>query len=345
MSSGPIQSTQTNGDGKLSPFLSSPRQIDEQQLLPRLKQRSDPMPTRRSGSAIPTPDAPISPETHLVHLLPSTATAIAAPARRPRSPSSIIDDHELPIVRPRAASITDSSSITYLQWQQFAAPSNPSNARPGNPSRPNPMPDPTPTQIDPAVPPTFSTHHAVLSAIEGITAPSVGRTTHLHPANDHLLRSILTAIMDHTTGHSLGIPKSINTSSPESMIQPFTSITARISRKNPDDGQPATAHRPTASNARTHYHASNSSPMLAARSTSSVRNRPCQRAATTHLGQMPSSNDAHQSRQHLNTGQAPCDPTTRPCQRHTQHASSSPCAIIKIINSMETCQPNLGRDG
>ncbi|KAL5994291.1 hypothetical protein ACLOJK_035163, partial [Asimina triloba] len=79
------------------------RQIDEQQLLPRLKQRSDPMPTRRSGSAIPTPDAPISPETHLVHLLPSTATAIAAPTRRPRSPSSIIDDHELPIVLPAAA--------------------------------------------------------------------------------------------------------------------------------------------------------------------------------------------------------------------------------------------------
>ncbi|KAL5985277.1 hypothetical protein ACLOJK_027258, partial [Asimina triloba] len=75
--------------------------------------------------------------------------------------------------------------------------------------------------------PTFSAHHAVHSAIEGITAPSVGRTTHLHPANDHLLRSILTVIMDHTTGHNLSIPKS---------------ITARISRKNPDDGQPATAH-------------------------------------------------------------------------------------------------------
>ncbi|KAL6012100.1 hypothetical protein ACLOJK_002576 [Asimina triloba] len=264
----------------------------------------------------------------------------------PASSSSMASTSATEADRRAAAPSTPQAAIgSHANTKQFAAPSDPSNARPGNPSRPNPMPDPTPAQIDPAVPPTFSTHHAVLSAIEGITASSVGGTTHLHPANDHLLRSILTAIMDHTTGHSLGIPKSINTSSPESMIQPFASITARISHKNPDDGQPATAHRPTASNARTHYHASNSSPMLAARSTSSVRNRPCQRAATTHLGQMPSSNDAHQSRQHLNTGQAPCNPTARPCQRHTQHASSSPCAIIKIINSMETCQPNLGRDG
>ncbi|KAL6000932.1 hypothetical protein ACLOJK_006659, partial [Asimina triloba] len=36
-----------------SPVPPSPRQ----QLLPRLKQRPEPMPTRRSGSAIPTPDA------------------------------------------------------------------------------------------------------------------------------------------------------------------------------------------------------------------------------------------------------------------------------------------------
>ncbi|KAL5978275.1 hypothetical protein ACLOJK_029392 [Asimina triloba] len=56
------------------------------------------MPSRRSGSAIPTPDAPIPPETHLVHLLPwlrqravpSSAISSSPQNRRPTAvtPSS-----------------------------------------------------------------------------------------------------------------------------------------------------------------------------------------------------------------------------------------------------------------